>query len=1015
MQINLGLRIPRMVRLAALWLTSPLNRQRLRGARVQVCVFALAHHPEPSVLMVRSVYNDWMPPQEGVMLKESVEAAAWRCLDEEVGFSVGDPGRRRNVAAFRNNHFLERLSLPRDRHGERPIADDVGDGPLGLIQMKAKAYWAAILVFGSQYEVGAAANRREVNAAEWCTLDEARRRIDRSVRKEKAAMLRDGLALAERALPEGTPPIDWTPQDFIVDGRYCDSQPLVSELEGLRRARSSDALLLFAFRETTVFRPLLRLVHKDPQRLPELRQILVSKTNLTSKIARDSPTTESLKLSLTTALPIDELGLGELELTLLERVEQETPHPADDPRAPLTRPASIVVLAFGGRPAKGEQSALDALLLMVNASAPVIAHRELEGQTDLREALAQTERTWNEKRSALPGGGALSDLSSAPPGKEANWHPDDYATMLLDLALQVTRSSVGNLYVAKRDGRTLKRIAHRLNADEFEELHPAKENEPRSVVMRAYERGRALIINDVIDYQRMNPQAGYVSVLDDPDLEPYAELAVPIEQGPFASLVPPRSPAHAQPPRTKPIGVINVERVRPNDMAAGDFTPSDLAALQTIAFLYSLRRAGSLTMASASSLARLTQRNALAPAGAALELPDGAHIADVPADLLSARESLALIAAQIHALTRSTSVTIRVVTPDQLGLVRLVAFPTERLNDKYAVISISDRESVNAWVAHSGMPCYIPNALDRGGTHFDGLGGIVTVPDREPVRSELCLPIAVQGRVLGTLNLESAQHSDYPDDVTAVVSALAQQAGVAIAQARRADERRLFAIHAEQTRRSHRILKKVGKFNKWLKAHDHHVDSSNSGELKRLAEEISTAADPLRPAAATTTTLSGTRRPAREAVEESLRRSRVDDHVEVRSLPPEGLLLHELAAHVLTIALTELLQNGANYVSARTNLTFTVRLRYRLVKRGLRSFLCLEVTNRVEEALPPEIVSLLYRRPVSRDRTHLGAYVAGAYVRSVGGEIYIAENGGEYLTAALELPLVPDTDDANEQ
>lgn len=945
------------------------------------------------------------------MLNESVEEAAWRCLDEEVEFSVDDPGRRRNVAAFRNKHFLQRLQLPEDRHGERPIAEDVGDGPLGLIQMKAKAYWAAILVFGSQYEVGAGANRREINAVEWCTFDEARSRIESSVRKEKAAMLHSGLELAERALPEGTPPIDWTPQDFIINGRYCDSQPLVSRLEGLRRARNSEALLLFAFRETTVFRPLLRLVHKDQVRLPDLRQILVNKTKLTS-IARDSPTLEALKRSLPSALPLRELGLEDFDLTLLERVDQGAD--SDDPRAPLTQPASIVVLAFGGTSAKGEQSALDELLLMVNASAPVIAHRELEGQTDLRDALAQTERTWNEERSVRPGGSTLSDPSSSPPSEDGKWHPDDYATMLLDLALKVTRSSVGNLYVAKRDGRTLKRVAHRLNADEFEELQPAEEEEPRSVVMRAYERGRALIINDVVDYQRMNPQAGYVSVLADPDMEPYAELAVPIEQGPFSSLVPPRSPAHSQPPRTKPIGVINVERVRPNDMGAGDFTPSDLAALQTIAFFYALRRAGSLTMASASSLAHLTQRNALAPAGAGLELPSGAHVADVPADLLSARESLALIAAQIHALTRSTSVTIRVVTPDQLGLARLVAFPSARLDDRFSVIAVDDRESVNAWVARSGLPCYIPNALDRGGTHFDGLDGIISVPDREPVRSELCLPIAVQGRVLGTLNLESAQHSDYPDDVTAVVSALAQQAGVAIAQVRRADERRLFAIHAEQTRRSHVILKRVGRLNKWLSAHGRQIAGDN-GELKRLAEEISTAADPLRPAAAATATLSGGRRLAREAVLESLKRSRVEARVDVRSMPPDDLLLHELAAHVLTIALTELLQNAANYVSKRTNLTFIVRLRYHPVRRGRRDYLCLEVTNRVKEALPPEIVSLLYRRPVSRERTHLGAYIAGAYVRSVGGEIYIAENGTEFLTAALELPLIPNTDDANDE
>jgi putative (di)nucleoside polyphosphate hydrolase len=1003
-QLQFGLQIPKSIRVASLWLSSPLNRQRLRGARAQVCVFAIAHHPEPSILMVRSMFgDDWMPPQEGIMLEESVEEAAWRCLDEEVEICVDDPSRRRNVATLRNTHFLGRLALPEERHGERPIADDIGDGPLGVIPMKAKAYWAAILVFRSQYDVSAAANRREVDAVEWCSFEEARHRIDGTVRKEKAAVLHEGLDHAERSLPTRPPRITWHPQDFIVGGRYCDSHHIVDELEDLRQARGAKALVLLALRETTVFRPLLRLAHADHGRLQELQEILVNRADLTS-IARSGAPRENLKQSLLEALPLDELGLSGIDATLLERLEQPPPHPAGDPRPPLTRPASVVVLAFGGKSSKSEQSALDALLLMVNASAPVIAHRELQAQTDLRRALAEAEVAWHREpsRPAPPLGSRNEEAHD--PEDENEWHPDNYAKRLLQLALDVTHSSVGNLYVARRDGRSLKLITQQPDDAAIEVLGPTVEGEPSSVVQRVYARGRALIINDVVDYQRMNPNAKYLSVIEDPSLEPYAELAVPIVQGPFASSVPPRG----IPPPAKPIGVLNVERVRPTDTRAGDFTASDLAALQTIAFLYALRRAGSLTMASASSLARLTQQNALAPASDALALLDEPDIAGVPVDLMSARKSLSLITGRIYGLTRSSSVAIRVVTPDQCHLVRFVAFPRERLRDEHSVIPISARDSVNAWVARTGLPCYIPNVPDRWGTQFDGLDGVLKVANRRTLRSELCLPIAVQGRVLGTLNLESAQSSDYPDDVSAVVQAMAEQAGVAIAQARRADEWRLFAIHAEQTRRSHLVLKKVGKFNEWLEKRDYKLSQNGAKEARKRAEAISKAADPLRRAATAGATLSGSPKSAREAVEEALTRSRIgEEHLDIRDLPPADLTLPELSSHVLTIALTEVLQNAANHVSTKTNLPFMVRVRYRSAMRGALEYLCIEVTSRVEEALESKTVDLLYRRPVAQDRTHLGAYVAGSYVRSVGGEVYVAENGPKYFTAALELPVKP--------
>ena len=67
--------------------------------------------------------------------------------------------------------------------------------------MRAKAYWSATLLFGSQYDVSARANTREIEAVEWCRLEDAAQRIEQTTRPEKAEVMLAAMARAERALP----------------------------------------------------------------------------------------------------------------------------------------------------------------------------------------------------------------------------------------------------------------------------------------------------------------------------------------------------------------------------------------------------------------------------------------------------------------------------------------------------------------------------------------------------------------------------------------------------------------------------------------------------------------------------------------------------------------------------------------------------------------------------------------------------------------------------------------------
>lgn len=187
--------------IAVLWLTSPANRARLRGARVEVVVCVVSRQPRPSVLLVRSSYGPWMPFQEGVHMRETFEQACFRCLREEGSLSIPDDAAlRRRRFWLRRIRYLDTLQLPRERWGERDVADDVADTPMAAIEMHRKAYWGAVIVVAGQQDASAIPNRREIDEVQWTTFDAARGLVRDTNRPDKAGLLIQALALAEHQL-----------------------------------------------------------------------------------------------------------------------------------------------------------------------------------------------------------------------------------------------------------------------------------------------------------------------------------------------------------------------------------------------------------------------------------------------------------------------------------------------------------------------------------------------------------------------------------------------------------------------------------------------------------------------------------------------------------------------------------------------------------------------------------------------------------------------------------------------
>lgn len=181
------------------WVINPVKRARLLGARVQVCAFLITQTPKSSILLVKSVYGDWMPPQEGVGTKESLQEAFWRCLSEELGIEVEGLNKSQSVYV-RSCAKLGTLKLPLDRHGERPVVDNAPGTFLEHIRVKKKKYWYVLAVVRSQDVIVPKPNETEVSEVAWCSINEAHRLIEGSARWEKSQLLHTGLNTARREL-----------------------------------------------------------------------------------------------------------------------------------------------------------------------------------------------------------------------------------------------------------------------------------------------------------------------------------------------------------------------------------------------------------------------------------------------------------------------------------------------------------------------------------------------------------------------------------------------------------------------------------------------------------------------------------------------------------------------------------------------------------------------------------------------------------------------------------------------
>jgi GAF domain-containing protein len=759
----------------------------------------------------------------------------------------------------------------------------------------------------------------------------------------------------------------WTAADYVLYGRYCEPEVIAEALDRLRRRVGADAALLAAHRGNVLFHSLLLLSHRDARIGTELQRRLLERPRWPAN--QDLPFdnsagVESLRARLANQPPFERVPevLGVQSLLAFGRRGED--HESDE-----VAPTASIHLLLTGLAAADEQDLayeLDELLLMVNASAPVVVHGSLFVQKRADSRLDSV--------AASAGAAEVDDEGIDDPQALRA-----IAQALLDEALQLTQSSLGNIYFADRDGEYLRLVAQARNTERRESI---RMDDPDSVVAWVYRRRRPMVINDISDFQRLHPSGGPIDVSGG-QTPPYAELAVPVVQHSLAA------------GGSTVIGVVNVEKLQLVDQ--GRFTYRDLTLLHSVASRLALWRAHAMLRYTAASLAGLTRRNA-APA----EIPSperGVARPDprVPADAHLARPIIDDTLHRIYSLTRSHSATVRLLSPDRQWLMRFSAYPPERLHDPGHDIHIDNPRSMVAWVAREGRACHLTRVkskseLDR----YKGLGGQLSV--REGTRSELCLPIFVSGRLVGALNLESRFKDGYVDSVE-TAAAIAEQVGLSLQFARRSHEQAVLSMSTASTASVHELAKAVDGLR--ALASEQRVQGALGEELKRIAAHIArcihSGADQVEPPRTALSRL----------LEEVLAELRLSDVVVIRGEPRRDVNLRAGDAQSLRVALAALFDNAKSNLHNSQPL---LEVRWREHTVGGRGYVTMLIANSISMPRSAETLRLLYRQPLKgegSDRVHIGAFTAAALVRSIGGDVFVRRSDPPRFVVGVDVPCPP--------
>ncbi|HEY3285082.1 MAG TPA: GAF domain-containing protein [Armatimonadota bacterium] len=774
--------------------------------------------------------------------------------------------------------------------------------------------------------------------------------------------------------------MSWKPADFIVFGRYCDVAPIREAVEALRKRDGAEAAVLLVFQGAHPFRSLLLLAHQNPSLVRPLERDLV-RAPLSLENGgglagllwdRDLSNDQRMDQLLSSRAFRRIRPHFHSKITARVLLRQDTVGYRADTQQQIGTSIAVVLINSGGRSSQRWAAAhMARLYTMVCASAPVVVHKDLFLLKIADSVIDKSGIAASLQGLPTPQGPPAAAIRP----HDASHALDLFSQRLLDAALRLTDSATGSVYLAGSEKGRL-RLAAQMGAMGWQ---PEIDTSVRAgVVGWVYRKRRPLLINNLAEFRESHPHISYLPN-DDALTGASAELAVPI--------------THRQPESSSVtvLGVIRVEKSASSRVSI--YTYRELAMLRDLAQRLCLWRSNMLFSASARALASLTQRNSLPTVRSDTEQghsADGAK--DIPLDALPAVDTMRDTLSHIHSLTHSASATVCLVSADSTRLVRLCTCPASDELDARRSIPLDARNSVNAWVARTGRECYIPNLAspDAFGS-YESLKGCLSL--RTPIVCELCVPIVLHARLVGTLHLES-QHEGAYAECLFLVRAIAEQMALSLAHARRSIEHHVLSLQANATLSLHQLLKCIDRLSTLAKLADDHT----AGAINQLCRDMQSClmTDPVAAYHHATTVA--------EILGELAKELQIAQRVTWETPIAAECYLPLPYTDALRVAMQQILQNA--YDEALRSHDFHIRVLTSVRDLAGRRFLRVVLRNPLLTPMSDDLAARLYRVPIRTDRPHIGAFLAGAILREIGGDVYIGRHDRRVMCTVIELPVL---------
>jgi GAF domain-containing protein len=554
------------------------------------------------------------------------------------------------------------------------------------------------------------------------------------------------------------------------------------------------------------------------------------------------------------------------------------------------------------------------------------------------------------------------------------------AERLVAVAADVSETGEGACYLASPAGTVLRCIAsypppHRSKLGL--EFPPQLEIKAPFVAAAAVRLQRTIQMPPGIEWERdLHPTIGTSSRTG------LVELSIPIP-GPMAT---PNEPA---------IGVLTVVKpdvARPHGEVTA-FGAYDLARLRNVALRLALLNANSRASALISAGFALSERatEAAPPAAASGDRQQ------LPSDLEAAHPNIERGLKALAEHTHSHSATFRAVLPySETGhehgtaLVRIAS-----------ITPAEDQEQFRVQTFEKGGYNWSAVLTGKVQNHSNVGAKSDYQKHREHSRSQLALPVRVEGRVIGVINLESPQESAY-DAFEYFAETFAFRAGLAIADARLEGQTALHQQAVEIVNRSHALSNQIKELMGKKLITENERSEELEAELKRLrrlAKELRTGPEEKQaPAFRVAGTLP-------ELLDEAIEAARLKIH----RREDDRAIAWRPYDHATATIVAQLLHNLLDNIKWHADPAGAEAEAW--VSRGTwggREEDLIILQNKPGMRIGEAVTRNLYKFPQQKTgrtgkSSRLGAFLSGRLARSLNGDIYgvVLPNGHLRTTVAI--------------